>query len=274
LIGILLYEKIIFVDLTKMEYWQIQTYSNERIFYLSNNKFLLVRQYNFHPHSSTEKFVLTVVNYENKTIESKKVLNYKDIAYTMLVKSFVDVYKDKIIYSESTYPVIYILNDKLEYIDSIYLNLKEFENNIHFKDEKEYSFMYNSARDVYLKLKKLDSVNTRIEKIFFSNDTTIILSVKPPNSGFEKRFIYIVIRVNNKWIITNKYLWQKKEKYENYDKFFNWINSSKMVIKDNIIYYLAPQYLKKFNNKEKYKVADFLYEKKYTKTNIYLYSLY
>jgi hypothetical protein len=205
----------------------------ERVFALGKGKFLFLKMYNHHPLSDQHPFELAIYDASFKKIEKTlRISNYKDLPYTIMVGSFVDVTNNYIAIAHSTEFRIDIYDINLQKVDSIVIDYPPMKKNIFLK-ESETSLLYHSGQEVYKTLKTTDTVNTRIEKIFFNTDSCILVSIRPPKSDFKERKILWVEKKDNKWQITKTYDWKRNDFITKEEMFFDYTFSDKMILKNN-----------------------------------------
>lgn len=237
ILSILGFNGLIWIDLAdnnKVHLMRDGIKNFNEIYPFGKESFLLIRNYNYHDSDEKIKTFLKAINFKkNKTLERHIDFNH-DIVYTMLVDKFFDVHDNKIVYCRTTEPKFYILDSNLKTIDSSYINYDNFISNKKITDKKEYSFAYKTPKEIYFLLKSLDSVNSRIEKIFFNNDTTIILTIKNPGTTFMNRSL-VIFNLKTKQII-DKLFWTQHEIYSHSRHFLHFASSLKMIIKNFHIY--------------------------------------
>jgi len=93
---------------------------------------------------------------------------------------------------------MFIFDNNLNKIDSININYSSMEKNLLPPNT------YQPAKELYYYLKKLDTINTIIEKVFFNNDSSIIVSIRPPKGDFNYRTLLFLEKKHNQWNINKK----------------------------------------------------------------------
>ncbi len=207
------------------------------IYPLGKESFLLIRNYNYHDSDVKIKSLLKIINIKNNKAFEREINFKHDIAYTMLLNKFFDVCDNKIVYCRTTEPVFYILDSNLKTIDSSYIKYDNFICNKKIMDKSEYLFTYKNPKEVYFYLKSLDSVNSRIEKVFFNNDSTIILTIKNPGTTLKKRTL-LIYNLKTKQIMDTIF-WSQHEIYTYSKHFLHFANSPKLEINNFLIYYFS-----------------------------------
>jgi hypothetical protein len=244
------------------------------IYYTGNNFFLASRLYNFHPDDEKNKFVIFKIDSKNGQILDSAVINYgHDIPYTILVHKFFDVCNSNIVFTKSTYPHIYFVNHHLRVYDSIKVLEELFINNIHFENENDYTLLNQSSKDVYFKMKKMDSVNYRIEKIFYVTPSHLVISVKPPGTTFTVREIFLIKKAGNEYTISKICNHKAPDVYNEYD-FLNFTyHPDFLFFENNRIHKIGRPFVEKYRNQPLEEVMDKIYDKKYKGICIYYYTV-
>lgn len=144
------------------------------------NKILLNVFYNFHPEDAENNHVWALLNIEALLLENVKIKPNDDIIFSPFVNSWFSTYNFKLAHSLSSEYTIRIYNDKLEQIDSI--KTQEFDSNKPIVNDL-IKVNYHS-KDAISNLWELDdSLLTRIRKIYYLNDTTLLALIKMAGKG-------------------------------------------------------------------------------------------
>jgi len=192
------------------------SYHSNEIKFLDSNRLLIYKNYDFHPLDDSIKTNLIIYNIEKKQLISSIKPQFNYIGYTHLVSEYIAVNSDKIAFAQTMPYDVKIFSTKdlsqiseiteafnndpkqLEKIDSLHQ-----VHNHNFSDVKEFIF----------KLKAIDSI-TRIEKVLFLTDDTLLISKKIPQSGFKERAldVWVLNKKNKKWSCIVKDQFYKTEK--------------------------------------------------------------
>jgi len=175
----------------------------------------------------------------------------KEILYSLLVGSYIDVCGNKMIIgnaSKSSFQMIDLITRERKTISldtpQVYINTDTF-------NLGRYGWNY---KNIIYDLKILDTKISRFEKFFLSDDSTLYASYKPANSGFEYRYLFKYrIRNDHACLVTSYLLKSKKVKFiRTSEQLFNITNSDPMKIKNDNIFYVSLKipwlYLLRWNN--------------------------
>ncbi len=176
---------------------------------LGENFFLYVN-YKFHPLDAKYQHVWAIYDLKNQKINKQMVMPIFDINYTFFVNSWIDTYGDKIAYAHSSEYKIYFFNESLTKTDSI------ISPNPIIDVSENFNELDLGSREGISNFRKIDdSLNTRIRKVFFVNDSSLLILLKIKNSDSLQLDVWS--RKQGKWQLTknNKYTtWYKeKERY-------------------------------------------------------------
>jgi len=249
ILAILNFYYVIFYDLNSGKMIDLVSNNKSRkIYHIGNNEFLLEKLYNFHPLDDSIQCEFKVYSLSQKKFIKTYSFHYEDIKYTILIHQFIDVYSNKILLSYSNKFKMFIFDNNLNKIDSININYLPMEKNLLPPN------IYQPAKELYYYLKKLDTINTRIEKVFFNNDSSIIVSIRPPKSDFKYRTLLFLEKKHNQWSINKIIEWKHNKKITKKERWLDFTGSDKLLIKNNLIiglYPYTPLFLKS-KNKNKY----------------------
>lgn len=180
----------------------VESKNSEEIIVVNNNRLLMLKNYNSHPLDDSVKTKIMSYNYEKSNIELYIKPDFKYIGYTHFVRNFFSVSSKLLAFAQAMPYKINIYSKKnLKVIDSIFsqdlINSDSLISSIelvHSRQRKEHS-----AKKMYYELKTIDSNISRIEKIHFLNDSTLLVSKKLPGSKFEKRHIDVWQYLRGSW---------------------------------------------------------------------------
>lgn len=250
ILAILNFYYVIFYDLNSGKMIDLVNNNNShKIYFIGNNEFLLEKLYNFHPLDDSIQCEFRVYSLSQKKFIKTYSFHYDDIKYTILIHQFIDVYSNKILLSYSTKFKMFIFDNNLNKIDSINISYLPMKKNL------LPSNTYQPTKEVYSYLKKLDTINTRIEKVFFNNDSSIIVSIRPPKSDFNYRTLLFLEKIHNQWYINRTIEWKRNKKITKKERWLDFTGSDKLLIKNNLIiglYPYTPLFLKSKNKKKYY----------------------
>lgn len=172
--------------------------------------FFLYVNYKFHPLDAQHQHIWAIYDFNSQRINKQQIMPTIDIDYTFFVNGWVDTYKDKIVYTHSSAYKIYFYNLSFTKIDSIVPANSNLVKTQEINDRQ-----LNSRDGISLFRKFDDSINTRIRKVFFVNDTSVLVLLKLKNS--DSLILDLWIKKNNLWELkkNNKYtIWfNQKEEY-------------------------------------------------------------
>ena len=131
--------------------------------------------YNFHPEDATYKHVWAIINLTENRLSQVTIQSDENALFGSFVNNWINVSDSKIAYARASEYTITIHDDQFKQLDSI--KTTELDGNKRyiqqFKEENLYS------KDAIFHLKQLDdSLLTRIRKVYFLNDTTILALIK------------------------------------------------------------------------------------------------
>ncbi|WEK21309.1 MAG: hypothetical protein P0Y49_09165 [Candidatus Pedobacter colombiensis] len=150
-------------------------------FGLGNDKFLGAGLYNFHPKDDIAKFKLIVYDIPKKKIDQQFATNdYEGIEFTHLPNRLIDS-RNKITAVASTleYKILFY-NDQLSLKDSIKKNVVDWK---HFNKKTDPQKYGTYAKSLITDFLVIDDTVSRIEKIFFLNDSSLLVSYKSPGAS-------------------------------------------------------------------------------------------
>jgi hypothetical protein len=198
--------------------------------YFSDSKILVTLCYNKHKLDGDFKSGLLIYDLNLKNLD-KKIINTDAIPFTHAVGNYYDYYNSKLVVTNVLRKKIWIFDNSGTVIDSIGDN-QLFNNGLN-KIPINYAFdaSTSSPKDTIYKILEFDKTITRIQKVFFINDTTILVSIKSKGKGLKRQLIKFE-KHNLQW--TEKEL---KIQYKPKEKF-SWAYSKPLHFYKNRILFL------------------------------------
>lgn len=197
----------------KNELFLIQVEKNNDNYSVCKNlgdHFFLYVNYRFHPLDAKHQHIWAIYDLTTHKINKQQIMPTIDIDYTFFVNSWVDTYKNNVVYAHSSAYKIYFYNQSFIKIDSIV----PINSNL-VKTQESNDQQLNSRDGISFFRKFDDSLNTRIRKVFYVNDTSILVLIKLKNSDSLQLDLWI--KKNNLWELkkNNKYtIWfNQNEEY-------------------------------------------------------------
>lgn len=213
---------------------------------LSDSTFLFYKCYNFHPSDTKEKVELATFNAEKLNFIDIINPKHDGIIYSCFVNSWIDVSEKNIFFSNTLQYKIYLYNHNLKLVDSIvYLP----DNWKHFKDYKidfETDFSKVNAKECIKEASNRGKDIDRIEKILLLNDSTLLVSVKPPAKKGSHRDVYVWTKKEGKWtLLIDKQKFSSSSLFITKKRFLFGLNySTPLVVSNNYIFhselYISP----------------------------------
>jgi len=164
------------------------------IYQLDENKVVFYKNYDSHPLEDTIPTITSVYNFYLKSFEAIKPETFKGIYVTNLVGNLIAVNKDKIyrVYPEDQW--ITVSDFMLNNIDTLNVPI-----NGNYSDQyaniQKVKEMHLPKKEFIAKAKPIDYFVERIESVFFLNQNTLCVVIKPQKvANFnERRLLYYSI---------------------------------------------------------------------------------
>ena len=219
------------------------------------NRVLLYNNYNYHPLSCDplDRTKFAIYNLTDKQIEIEKRASFNYYFYTHLISGFVDLSPsfDKIILSQTIPYKITFLDTNLSTIDSIlgheFVYDKESLDNIE-KYVDTIRTISASIKHVIRRASQNDKEVDRIIKVYYLNDTTLLVIKKMSNSNkkLKERNLDVWQLEKGKWSLkvdNQPYYSSTIEKNEdNFTIHVPFRSSNQVFVKEQYIYFIATYY--------------------------------
>lgn len=212
---------------------------------LDDKKLLLYKNYNSHPLDDSIKTKILKYDILSGTLEKSVTPSFKYILYTHFVQDYFAYSKRKLafaqtipynidIYSTTNLTVQKTISGSLINQDTVLQSI----DNLHLTSLKNHN-----AKKNYASLKSIDSNTSRIEKIFFLDDTHLLVSKKfPESNNFDKRLLDVWEYKSNSWHCVIKDQMHKEIFFDNDETIssttlpLNLTYSSKIFFDNNTVY--------------------------------------
>jgi hypothetical protein len=178
----------IFKKTSAFEYKEVESFNSKKnnltqFFKFGEDKFLGTSLYNYHPLDDSSQFKAIIYDFKKgKRGKELRNLPYEGIEFTHFEGRFVDSRNRTLAVANTLDYKILLYDQNLILQDSITKNImgwKPYDKSI---DSKKYGIYAKSLISDYL---KIDDTISRVEKMNFLNDSTILVSYKFPGANKE-----------------------------------------------------------------------------------------
>lgn len=150
---------------------------------LQDRVILAYINYNFHPFDSPDKHVWAKIDMVKLEIGATKKMDEENALFSHYTNSWISSFKGKIIYANTLNYTIKFFDQNFNIIDSIVTD--KLSANLKYKNLFDDN-TNNSKDEIIEVLQKDDSCFTRIQKVFFLNESSILVMLKlPKTKAFE-----------------------------------------------------------------------------------------
>lgn len=196
----------------------VNGYHNNNISFCGDGNIFIYKNYNNHPldDSVNTKFVLYNIDQDRVAAYTRPVFNY--VCYTHLVGNYMDVADGLIAFTQTMpYEIDFFSTKNLQKLADLkgeqFINDSKTLNTI---DSLHKDLVKtNEMKRVLYAVMKDDSI-IRIEKIYFLDDNTLLVSKTIPKSNYKKRMLDVWKYENKKWqriIYNQQYETEKSDEY-------------------------------------------------------------
>ena len=181
---------------------QINSTKADEVHLVDNEHLLLLKNYNSHPLDDSVKTKIISYNFKTGTVEKYLTPAFPYFIYTHLVRNHFSVNNNRLLFAQAipyqvdeyVLPELTIMNnitaDYIKNPDSLVQKIDA----LHTSDLSSHD-----AKGHIYELYKTDTFISRIEKVHFLDENTMMVTRRFPRSAFERRMIDVWKRADGSW---------------------------------------------------------------------------